>query len=369
MTDPADPRVIAGFNPANAVPTPGVNNSTNALGNFAIPFDPATFYTSNGPKTIEIFATDNAGSVGNKVLYSFTLNDSSLPQPPPTSPPTFASTGLQMSATDVKGTIPGTYVFTGTLTSGSPAVTNISSSSLLGLAVGLVVTGTGIPAGTTIQAIDNSTGSLTLSASATASASESITAAIAEPVTNQLTPEFIGATNTGVTITVTETEKNGQGVYEPFATFTFTPSSTDGSFNFLFANSPPVSSGTFQVYVTAAYISNPNHVAPATSNTVTFLIDNTTPPKVTNLALSSADDTGIVGDNVTTDRQPNFVGNTTPGDTVELFIIGPDRNLEQDDRPFQWQLLDPVALLLEQRPDYGVRRGGRPGRQRLPAQQ
>ena len=48
VTNPADPVVIAGFNPADPVPTPSASNSTNALGNFSIPFNPADYYTTNG---------------------------------------------------------------------------------------------------------------------------------------------------------------------------------------------------------------------------------------------------------------------------------------------------------------------------------
>jgi subtilisin-like proprotein convertase family protein len=71
VTDPANPVVIAGFNPANPIPVPNATNSTDAFGNFAFNFNPATYFTSNGVKTIEVFATDNAGAVGNKVFFSF----------------------------------------------------------------------------------------------------------------------------------------------------------------------------------------------------------------------------------------------------------------------------------------------------------
>ncbi len=72
VTNPADPVVVAGFNPADPVPTPSASNSTNALGDFSIPVQPghATTDDANGSKTIEIFATDNAGSVGNVVTYT-----------------------------------------------------------------------------------------------------------------------------------------------------------------------------------------------------------------------------------------------------------------------------------------------------------
>ena len=54
------------------------------------------------------------------------------------------------------------------------------------------------------------------------------------------------------------------------------------------------------------------------SNTVTFEIDNTTPAAVTDFRLNPADDTGIVGDDITSDRTPSFIGTAPSGDTVEL---------------------------------------------------
>jgi len=57
------------------------------------------------------------------------------------------------------------------------------------------------------------------------------------------------------------------------------------------------------------------------SNTVTFLIDNTTPAQVTDFRLNPASDTGIVGDNVTSDRTPQFIGTAGAGDKLELFQL------------------------------------------------
>ena len=68
-----------------------------------------------------------------------------------------------------------TFLFTGTLTAGSTAVAGITDTS--GLAAGDVITGLGIPAGTTITAVNNSTHSLTLSNKATVSGSQSLSAA------------------------------------------------------------------------------------------------------------------------------------------------------------------------------------------------
>ena len=246
VTDPANPRVIAGFNPATGVPLPSASNSTNAQGNFSINFDPASVYTSNGVRTIEVFATDAAGSVGNKVTYSFTLNDPNLPQPPPNAPPTFTQ-NLAMSPSDIKG-------FIGNV-----------------------------------------------------------------PVTNNLTPAFIGVTNIGVTLTVSEFIQQGDGSYIPYGSmFTTTSNPNSGSFTFPFSNPSSLSTGTFQVFVTAVYTNFPD-VGSSQSDTVTFQINNETPAPVTDLRLNPADDTGIVGDSVTSDRTPHFIGTAPAGDTIELF--------------------------------------------------
>ena len=147
-SDPTYGQVIGGFDPSNlAYQHPA--NWTNSVGDFSIPINAGVFM-SNGLKTIEIFATDDAASVGNKVTLSFTLNDNNLPQPPPTTPPTAT---LAISTSAVKETTSGTFTFIGTLTSGSPAVTAISNP--LGLVAGQTVTGTGIPSGTTIQTVDS----------------------------------------------------------------------------------------------------------------------------------------------------------------------------------------------------------------------
>ena len=185
--------------------------------------------------------------MGNKVTYTFNLQDTNLPQPPPTSPPTFTS-NLEISPADVRGTI-----------------NNI-------------------------------------------------------PVTNLLEPTFLGATNTGVTLTVFEFE-TGQRQLRPLRLDVHHDERSKlGSFTFPFSNSADLSTGTFQVYVKAAYTNFPG-VGSTQSNTVTFQIDNETPLPVTDFRLNPADDTGIVGDNITTDRTPQFIGTAPAGDTIELYQI------------------------------------------------
>ena len=75
--------------------------------------------------------------------------------------------GFQRTA--VPGLTGGDYVagaaFTGSLTKGSNSVKGVSTTA--GLFAGAPVTGTGVPAGTTIQTIDSATATITLSANAT----------------------------------------------------------------------------------------------------------------------------------------------------------------------------------------------------------
>ena len=99
VTNPADPVVVAGFNPQDPVPTPSAGNSTNAIGGFSLAFNPETYYATDGPKTIEVFATDNAGSVGNLVKYSFDLNPpSQLQFASNGEPPATATAGQDFAA-------------------------------------------------------------------------------------------------------------------------------------------------------------------------------------------------------------------------------------------------------------------------------
>ena len=86
--------------------------------------------------------------------------------PTGTAPPWFGPSGTSY--------IPSVS-FTGVLTVGSAVLTGVSSTS--GLAVGDNINGTGIPAGTTITAINSST-SITLSATATAAGSTNLAATV-----------------------------------------------------------------------------------------------------------------------------------------------------------------------------------------------
>ena len=118
ITNPTDPIVIAGYNPNDPIPVPSSLNSTNASGGFSFNWNPATLYTTDGIKTIEIFATDNAGAVGNKVIEQFNwdpatqLAFATTGEPPATAEPgaNFATPSpIVVDALDVFGNIATTY--------------------------------------------------------------------------------------------------------------------------------------------------------------------------------------------------------------------------------------------------------------------
>ena len=269
MTDPANPVVIAGFNPADPVPTPNSSNSTNAVGNFAIPFDPASYYMSNGQKTIEVFATDNAGSVGNVVTYTFNLNDPNLPSPPPPPPSGPPTVTLALAPSAINGSTTGTFTFTGTLANGSTAVTGISSTT--GLVTGQTITGTGIPSGTTITvASTNFSGTLT-------NASNSVTGV------TSTTGLFVGETVTGIGIPVGTTIQN---IDSPNSTITLSMPAT------VIYTQPQ---NLTAVAVTLS--------APATASGTSTTITVTSPVTIS----------------VTNQTTPTFNGTVTAGATAEVY--------------------------------------------------
>ena len=87
-------------------------NWTNALGNFSIKVNAGAF-TSNGLKTVKIYATDDAGSSGNSVTVQFTLAVAGISAPVPPVTPT-----LQLAPYDVTG---------------APGYTNIATPNLIGV--------------------------------------------------------------------------------------------------------------------------------------------------------------------------------------------------------------------------------------------
>jgi len=233
-------KVVGGFNPANGVPTPSSSNSTDVLGNFSISINSGAF-TTNGLKTVELYATDDAGSVGNKITLQFTLDVPNIT--PPTAPVTPT---LEFAPYDVTG-VPG-----------PPWYTNVP------------------------------------------------------------TPNFIGVTSPDATVELLQA--NGQ----PFNPVVITTSDSNGNFTLTFPN-PTSASGTFTVEAIAS--NNVGSSGISTPVTFTILIGQPSPPS--NFSLAPSDDSGIVGDNITDVRKPNFIGtvenaqgNPEPNVNVELFEVG-----------------------------------------------
>jgi len=105
-------KVIGGFDPSNVSGTNIAANWTNAFGNFSIPVNAGEF-TTNGLKTVKLYATDNAGSASNAITLQFTLNVPNIT--PPTAPVTPT---LQFAPYDVTG---------------APGYTNIPTPNLIGV--------------------------------------------------------------------------------------------------------------------------------------------------------------------------------------------------------------------------------------------
>ena len=235
-------QIIGGFDPSNVANTNVAANWTNALGNFSVQVNAGEF-TSNGLKTVKIYATDNAGSSGNPVTLQFTLAVTGISAPtPPTTP-----TGLQLAPYDVTG---------------APGYTNIA------------------------------------------------------------TPNIIGLTTPGATVELLQANGN------PFSPAVFaTSDSVTGQFTLTFPN-PTDQQGTFTIEAVA---SNSNGTS-GDSAPLTFTIILTKPAAPSNFVLDPADDTGIVGDNITSDRTPDFVGTTVPGATVEVIPNRLEHDLGHHDR-------------------------------------
>ncbi len=113
--DATNGKVIGGFDTSNVSGTNIAANWTNAFGNFSIPVNAGAF-TTNGLKTVELYATDNAGSTSNKITLQFTLDVPNIT--PPTAPVTPT---LQFAPYDVTG-VPG-----------PPWYTNVPTPNFIGV--------------------------------------------------------------------------------------------------------------------------------------------------------------------------------------------------------------------------------------------
>lgn len=132
-----------------------------------------------------------------------------------------------------------------------------------------------------------------------------------QDITSNTSPRIIGVTDPGVTVAL---------YLAPIANPPGTPIATAvadslGNYTLQFPNSP---AGTYSVQVLAT-----NQYGSSTSSVLTFTINTSAPTVPATLQLSPADDTGIVGDNTTSVREPHFIGVTDPGNIVSLYQYNP----------------------------------------------
>ena len=180
-TDPTFGQVIGGFDPSKAGPTNIAANWTDALGNFSVQVN-ANEFTSNGLKTVKVYATDDAGSIGNPVTLQFTLAVTGISAPTPPATPT----GLELAPYDVTG---------------APGYTNIATPNIIGFTT----------PGATVELLQADGSSFSPQVLTTS-----------DPVTGQFTLTFPNPTNQGGMFTVEAVASNTNGTSADSLPLTFT---------------------------------------------------------------------------------------------------------------------------------------------------
>ena len=235
LTNPNNPIVIGGFNPADGPissnPTAKPANETNATGNFQVQVSP-TGFTSNGVKTIGIQATDAAGTTGNIATLTFDLNAKLVSVSAPMTP----TLGLSPASDS----------------SGGQNVTNVTNPIVIGETDPLV----------------------------------------------QVQVTIVSVTNNGVTTTLNDA---------------LPPVFSDSNGDYR-VQLPSETAGTYILKAVATGASG----LTSTSLPFSFQILTVGPLTAPTLLLSSTSDTGVLGDNTTSDRLPVFTGQTAPLARVSL---------------------------------------------------
>ena len=153
--DVTDNKIVGGFDPSNLA-TNVAANWTDASGNFKITtYSGLRGFTTNGPKTVQIYATDDAGAVGNKVTLTFTLNATNLPPLPPTTPPTMVTLALRPS----EGVLLNGVTYT---KSSTPDFDGVTDTTVTSVELWQVINGAPTTKLATTTTIDPATGAFTL---------------------------------------------------------------------------------------------------------------------------------------------------------------------------------------------------------------
>jgi subtilisin-like proprotein convertase family protein len=193
-TDPTFGKVIGGFDPSNLAGTNVAANWTDIFGNFSVKVNAGAF-TTNGLKTIKVYATDDAGSQGNAVTIQFTLAVTGISAPVPPTTPT-----LELAPYDVTG--------------GNAGYTNIATPNLIGVTT----------PGATVELLDKN-----------GQPFSPVVTTTSDPVTGTFTLTFPNPTNQQGTFTVEADASNSNGT------------SGNGSTSFTIILTKPAAPGNFSL--------------------------------------------------------------------------------------------------------------------------
>jgi acyl dehydratase len=133
---------------------------------------------------------------------------------------------------------------------------------------------------------------------------------VGDGITNVVQPHLIGTTVAGDTVQIVDAKGNVYGS----ATV-----NSSGVYSVRFAN--PLANGSYAFSVVIIDVAG-NVSAPSPAFQLT--IDTATPPPPAAPTLLPADDSGVVGDGITSIRRPRLIGTTTPGWTVTLLDASGD---------------------------------------------
>ncbi|WP_254054149.1 Ig-like domain-containing protein, partial [Singulisphaera sp. GP187] len=127
-------------------------------------------------------------------------------------------------------------------------------------------------------------------------------------ITNITMPHILGLTDQNVTVELF-LSVGGNPTGAALAT-----GSSDLNGNFILQFATPLPDGPYTVQVKAT-----NPFGSTVSLPLSFTIDTHGPTTSTSLGILAADDTGILGDGITSNRRPHFVGTTEPGAIVVIY--------------------------------------------------
>ena len=176
--------------------------------------------------------------------------------------------------------------------------------------------------------------------------------------TNVATPDLIGVTSPNVTVELFQVIGT---TVTPFSPVVTTTSNASGNFTLTFPDPTGGKQGHFGPYTVEAQASNSIGSSGFSTPPTTFTIIIGAPPAPSNFRLDPKTDTGIVGDNITSDRTPDYIGTTEPGATVKLFESnGTNFATTTADASGNFSVQLPFAS--DQRHDFALCRGHRPCR-------